>query len=285
MAIVKERYSATRVDKIYQLLKNEAENGSAKEYDVKVDELKVVSRTNDPERFYSHEDFVLAETQSISINIYDGGSHRCTRYHLMLKEEEQPQELSGIEKAINTRMNQERTKWEYERLKKENEDLRQRLHECEDYQNRLEDRITTLAEENTKLSSKDRLTETLVSFAGMYLAKNPNALNGIPIIGSILGGNEQQEPVGEATFTRVEKSDRQADQPNQGRKDRQFTGNIKGADEEGLQLALIPFFKEEHLEAVEDIIYGLHYHNSLIPQVLQRMEDAVNRGKEQNKAA
>ena len=113
MALAKEVYSANRVNLIYQLLKNEADNGTPKEYDVKVDELKVVSRTNDPERFYSHEEFVLPETRNITINIYDSKSHRCTRYILLLREEEpSKQELSGIEKSINTKMLQERKKWE-----------------------------------------------------------------------------------------------------------------------------------------------------------------------------
>ena len=142
MALAKEMYSANRVNLIYQLLKNEADNGTPKEYDVKVDELKVVSRTNDPERFYSHEEFVLPETRNITINIYDSKSHRCTRYILLLREEEpSKQELSGIEKSINTKMLQERKKWEYDQLKKEYDDLKEQLDESEEYADALKTKI------------------------------------------------------------------------------------------------------------------------------------------------
>lgn len=79
MAFIKEAYSESRVEMIYELLKQEAENGAPKEYDVKIDELKVVSRNNNPERFYDFEQFVLPESRNITITIHDR-SHRSTKY-------------------------------------------------------------------------------------------------------------------------------------------------------------------------------------------------------------
>ena len=138
MAIIKEVYSSTRVNLIYQLLRNEADNGTPKEYDVRVDELKVVSRTSDPERFHGHEEFVLPETRSVIINIYDGTSNRCNRYNLLLREEDpSQQELSGIEKSINTKMLQERKKWEFDKLKEDYDDLKEQLGEAEEYAEQL----------------------------------------------------------------------------------------------------------------------------------------------------
>ncbi len=132
MALMKEMYSVSGINRIYQLLKNEAASGGPKEYDIKVDAMKVVSRNIDPERFFEHEQFLVANSKSITVNIYDGSSPRCMKYTLLLEPEQATeQELSGIERSFGLRMQQEKKSWEYERLKKENTELREALDEKE----------------------------------------------------------------------------------------------------------------------------------------------------------
>ena len=53
MSIVKEKYHANRINLLYQMLLNDKEQGQLREYDIKVDDLKVVQRTNDHEHFHS----------------------------------------------------------------------------------------------------------------------------------------------------------------------------------------------------------------------------------------
>jgi len=281
MAIVKEAYSSTRVNLIYQLLKNEAENGTPKEYDVRVDDLKVVSRTTDPERFHGHEEFVLPETKSITINIYDGTSNRCTRYHLVLKEEEPTkQELSGIEKTINAKMLQERKNWEYDQLKKEYDELEEKLDDAEEYAEQLRQEVQHLKDEKNKTSN--RVTDTIINLAGVYLARNPNALNGIPLLGGLLGsGNSTPDETEVTVESHTEASCEEQREPFV----KKFTGSIKQEDIEGLQLALIPFFKEDNLEQVENIISHLYKCNSYIPHVLDGLEKAVKQTDSHKQAA
>lgn len=270
MAIVKEAYSANRINLIYQLLKNEAENKQPKDYDVRIDELKVVSRTADPERFFDHEDFILADTKSVTINIYDGMSNRCTKYNLLLKDEPAKDGLAGIEQAVTTQIAQERSKWEYEQLKKDYQDKVEQLEEAEQYHRQLEQEIMQLKEDKNKSSNK--LTETLVGLAGVYLSQNPKALSGIPLISGLFNNNNTmgQSPQTEDVEVTLEPVfEDQEDKPK-----RQFTGHVNGSDIEALELALIPFFKEEYLESIGEIIERLHKTERYIGYVLKGLQDA-----------
>lgn len=277
MAIVKEAYSANRINLIYQLLKNEAENKQPKDYDVRIDELKVVSRTADPERFFDHEDFILADTRSVTINIYDGMSNRCTRYNLILKEEPSKDGLAGIEQAVTTQIAQERSKWEYDRLKKDYEDKVQQLEEAEQYHRDLEEEIARMREEKNKSSNK--LTETIVGLAGVYLSQNPNALSGIPLIGGLFNGSSNNVPSEEeATMEAV--FEKQEDKPR-----REFNGQVSDQEIEALELALIPFFKEEHLDYIGEIIEHLHKNEKYISYVYRGLQDAEQQKTNQPKQA
>ncbi len=284
MALAKEMYSANRVNLIYQLLKNEADNGTPKEYDVKVDELKVVSRTNDPERFYSYEEFVLPETRNITINIYDSKSDRCTRYILLLREEEpSKQELSGIERSINTKMLQERKKWEYDQLKKEYDDLKEQLDESDEYADALKTKINQLEAEKSTKSNK--ITDTIIGLAGVLLAKKPNALSGIPLIGDLLGGSkEKQSTQEEQCEVTVEETECTASFQKKGTP-KNFTGEITNDDERHLKEALQRFFKVEYIDRVGQIIQYLFIHNPFIDQTIKVMEHAIKHGEQTKKSA
>ena len=109
MAIVKEKYSGARINLLYQLLQSDYEDGRPREYDISVDDLKVVRRTTDPEKFFSHEDFIAEETKYLTITLYEGTSKRNTRYVYYLKEgaEEEKATLSGIEQTMNDKMQQQ----------------------------------------------------------------------------------------------------------------------------------------------------------------------------------
>jgi len=285
MALVKEVYSESRINLIQQLLKNEAGNGTPKEYDIKVDELKVVSRTADPERFFSHEEFLLPETKNITINIYDSKSHRCTRYFLLLREEEPTkQELSGIEKSMTAKMVQERKKWEYEQLKKEYDELKEQLTESEDYGDMLKEKIDQLEAEKNDRSSK--LTNTMVGLAGMYIANKPNALSGIPLIGELFGGDKSGKQLSSKNESRQEGEDSRCSfARREDEKPKTFTGEISEDDLSDLKTALIPFFKPELIDNAGQIIQYLFMYNPFIDQTIKVLEQAIKQAEQPNKAA
>ena len=139
MAIVKEKYTAQKINLLFQLLQSDHEDGRPREYDICVDDLKVVRRTTDPEKFFAHEDFINEETNYITITLYEGTSKRNTRYVYSMKDkEEEKSGLSGIEQTVNDKINAQRKEWDFEQLQKENEDLKGELEEQNEYIEKLE---------------------------------------------------------------------------------------------------------------------------------------------------
>lgn len=139
MSIVKGAYSEERVGLLKQLLLNSKESGKPKDYEIKVDGMKVVSRTNDTEQFDSHEDFITESTQSVTILVYDGASRNNTKHIFSLKEEPVRKEekappaptLSGaeIEKRVSAeveeKVKQVKRELKYEQTQEENKELKE----------------------------------------------------------------------------------------------------------------------------------------------------------------
>lgn len=193
MAFVKEKYSGARINLLYQLLQSDYEDGRPREYDISVDDLKVVRRTTDPEKFFSHEDFITEEARYLTITLYEGTSKRNTRYVYYLKDgvEEEKATLSGIEQTMNDKMQQQRRQWDFELLQKEYEDLKGELEEQEEYIEKLE---ASLQEEKAKKANiKDNWGEVFsLALEGM-VRRNTHLLNGIPVIGQGLAGVVEQD--------------------------------------------------------------------------------------------
>jgi hypothetical protein len=274
MAFVKENYSESRVNMIYELLKKEAENGTPKDYEIKVDELKVVSRNNNPERLYDFEQFVLPESRNVTIIVHSN-LHRSLRYLLLLQEEEPAtEELSGIEKSINTKMQHEKTKWEHTQLKREHEETKQQLKECEDYVRQLKEKVSTLEIENEKGNSKGRLTNAIMGLAGAYISSNPNGLSGIPLIGGMFGGDKKGLPQGEKS---MESDCLCKSAPAK------FTGEITELDDQRMKAALLPYFPEEYVGKVNKLIRYLFHHNHFIEQAITGIESATTKSGKQER--
>lgn len=285
MSVIKDKYSDTKINLIYQMLLGEKEAGNLKEYDIRIDDLKVVSRTSDPERFFAHEDFIQENTRNVTVCLYDGASRRCTRYMLLLSEEDpQHQTLSGIERTISEKIVLERDKWEFEQLKTRYEEQTQQLRESEEYHGQLQERIRELEAE--KASRPNKITDTIIGLAGMYLSKNPNALNGIPIIGGLLGGAEPSEKVASDTSTETSASEVEATFSAMKAEDEPvYTGTITEADTARFFKALIPLFPEQHREKVSVINRYLFHNHHLVNEIHDLLADAAKQMNDSKKAA
>jgi hypothetical protein len=196
MSIVNEKYSPNRINMLHQMLVNDASQGQPRDYEIKVDELKVVQRTDDPERFFQHEEFVQPDTQCIIINIFDGSSRRCTKYQLYfgeVKPNKETQTLSGVENTIKEKITNERRQWEYEQIKKENEELKKELTDSEEYTEDLETKLVGIRQEFEDFKKKrvgmaEMNTGRLVGFATDYLVKNhPSIAQKMPMLSGLSG--------------------------------------------------------------------------------------------------
>lgn len=193
MAIVNQKYNAAKINLLHQVLQSDAEEERPREYDIVVDDLKVVRRTTDPDKFFLHEDFINGETKTVIITIYEGTSKRNTRYIFELKEgvEEAKATLSGVENVMNEKLLQQRKAWEYEQLQKELEELKGEMEEQESYVEKLEAMLQE--ERGKKVSIKDNWGEVMsVALEGM-VRRNSHLLGGIPMIGQGLAGVIEQD--------------------------------------------------------------------------------------------
>lgn len=193
MAIVKEKYAGSKINLLYQLLQSDYEDGRPREYDISVDDLKVVRRTTDPEKFFTHEDFVSGETKYITITLYEGTSKRNTRHVYYLKEgaEEEKATLSGIEQTVNEKLLAQRRQWDFEQLQKENEELKEQVDDQDEYIEKLQQMLEE--EKQRKVTIQDRWGETLSVALEGIVRRNPQFLGGIPIIGQGLAGVIEQD--------------------------------------------------------------------------------------------
>jgi hypothetical protein len=168
----------------HQILLNSQQQGQPREYDIKVDELKVVQRTNDPEQFFRHEEFILPDTQSICITLYEGTSNRNSRHLFVLneadnnKQDNNQQSLDGIEKMLEAKMDKERQQWNLQLLQKENESLKQQLEDAEEYTEQLEGEITALKEK--KFEAGKNIGAVLSGAFEALVRNNPSMLKSIP---------------------------------------------------------------------------------------------------------
>ena len=107
---------------------------------IQVDDLKVVSRTNNPDRFAGYKEFILSDSKTIRVNVYDGMSCRCTHYTYTLLEKANMQEADT---SVNKPENQ---------LKVENAWLKMQIENVAQHNKKLEEKLaqtTGVANMNT----------------------------------------------------------------------------------------------------------------------------------------
>lgn len=81
MPIQFDSFDQQKIDNLKKLLDSEASKGKAKNYEIHVDGIKVVNKTNDPEEFYKFEDYMTPRTNSIKFILYcSGNSCRNEQY-------------------------------------------------------------------------------------------------------------------------------------------------------------------------------------------------------------
>ncbi|HVD99529.1 MAG TPA: hypothetical protein VNB90_15075 [Cytophagaceae bacterium] len=147
--IGKYKYNAEMIENIYQQLKTCEEAGEAREYEIRVDQQRVVPRTFKSALFYSFDTFVNPSTRSVEIIFYFGESRFNERYIFWFEgsgiSSESAEGLSGFDSEIKIR---ERVRKEYElnNLLKENKELLEEIEE-------LEEDLDEVEEENEKLKA------------------------------------------------------------------------------------------------------------------------------------
>jgi len=86
MPIQFDKFDQQKVDRLKSHLESMADKGTPKFYEIFVDGLKAVQKTDDPKQFEGYEDYMRADTNEIKIVIYcSGASPRNDQYVFAMK--------------------------------------------------------------------------------------------------------------------------------------------------------------------------------------------------------
>lgn len=175
MPIQFDKFDQQKVDRIKTHLEAQASKGNAKFFEIYVDSLKAVQKTDEPKEFDGYEDYMTAETNQIKIVIYNSGSSPRNDQYVFSLRAKSPQE--ALENALDGIALSSLTKSELIELKEKRE---AQLAESQEIQ-RLHDEIDGLLAEREEREKYISQMEK-----GLEIAKdNGNKIGGVKI-GDIL---------------------------------------------------------------------------------------------------
>lgn len=195
MPVTNDVYDQLKIDKLKHFLEAQAEKGQAKPFEIFVDNLKVVSKTEDPQEFDSYEFYMNEDTEKVRILIYNSNlSPRNDQYCFMVQRNKVEKSLNGlgeIEGIIQEKLAARDREHEMNKLREELETTRQELEETEDYAEKLEKEIAYLKENKFKLGNINIGELASVALEGI-VRRNPQILTKLPG-GEALAGIIEQD--------------------------------------------------------------------------------------------
>jgi hypothetical protein len=200
MSVTIENYDQLKIDKIKLHLQSQAEKGNPRFYEIFVDNLKAVHKTNDVAEFDSYEDYMTEDTEKIRILIYSSSSTspRNDQYTYRMKKlaetksEIPTSSLSGIEieARIEEKLQGHRERWEHEQLRKELETTKKQLEEAESYSDKLEAELLQFRSKKMHFGNVN-LGELASVVVEGFVRRNPQILAKIPGAEGLAGVIEQ----------------------------------------------------------------------------------------------
>lgn len=215
MGSSKSIYDPVKVGKIKHLLFNFQQKGSPRSFEVFVDEMKVVDRSDNPEDFDTYLDFMDEDTKYIRFIIYSNpNSPRNEQYYFEMNPSSPKSfsgELSGfeLETKMDEKISVERNKWETEQRQKEQakeiEELKAKLSDAEQYIETLENSVEDLKTNGVK--AKAGWGEIASVALEGIIRRNPQLLTAIPggeaLAGILSESNPPQKAIEETPKSEV----------------------------------------------------------------------------------
>jgi hypothetical protein len=202
MPVTNDKFDQLKIDKLKHFLEDMASKGQAKPFEIFVDSLKVVPKTEDPKDFDSYEFYMNEDTEKIRILIYNSNlSPRNDQYCFYVQQNKQEKPLNGLgdlDGIIQEKLNARDKEYELNRLKEELEETKAQLEESEEYADKLEQQLEEAKSNKYKLGKLDLIDfGTLV--LGRIAEKNSDLLAKVGLEG--LGNNQKQIATSETENT------------------------------------------------------------------------------------
>jgi hypothetical protein len=209
MSITVDTYDQLKIDKLKLSLQTQADKGAPRYYEIFVDNLKAVHKTNDITEFDSYENYMSEDTERVRVLIYSTNaiSPRNDQYTYKLKKAEEPKQatvqvsqgLSGveIEQRIEDKIERYKEKAECDQVKKELEQTKIQLKEAEEYSEKIEAELTQYKGKKLLWGNVNLGELASVVVEGM-VRRNPQLLAKIPG-GEALAGIIEQDNIDKAS--------------------------------------------------------------------------------------
>ena len=192
-----EKYDVAKIEQLKMFLEQNAERGKPRYYEIFVDNLRVIEKTNDVAEFDSFQNFMNEDTRLIKILLYSSSeeSPRNDKFIYRVKDDDsksKEQGLSGVEvtERIQTVLQMEKEKWDNNLIKKELEEAEERIEELEKYSGQLEAKIIELKQNQNKLGGI-HLGEIAGVALDALLRNNTQLLSKYPLTKGLAGVIEQ----------------------------------------------------------------------------------------------
>ena len=212
----RETYDPIKIGGIKKMLEMQVQRGQPYFYKIIMDNMEIVGKTTDLEKFDTHENF-LDGAGEITIILYGTAAEtrriKSKRIFVINPETPRPptaQELYGLE--TESRIEEKlRKHFEMEQLRKENQEKDNKLADAEDYIDELEKGMEKLRHENILLEKglvvKDKSYGAILS-GGLegFLRNNPHFIakmgpGGAALAGLIEQDNQDKEKAEKTTHT------------------------------------------------------------------------------------
>ncbi len=217
MPVTRQSYDQFKVEKLKHYLEDMAAKGQPRLYEIFVDNLKVVPKTEDIAQFDSYEQYLDEDTEKVRILIYNTSlSPRNDQYYFLVqpgKIDKKPENgLGEIDTIIQEKLAEKEREYEMAALRKELEASRQQLHEVETEAEELRQEL-----DEVRAGRADKQMKLFDLAAGLcqgWMRNNPKVLQRLPggealagLIGLDEGGKSLPDataPKSEASFQRKE---------------------------------------------------------------------------------
>lgn len=216
MPVTNDQFDQLKIDKLKHFLADMAAKGQPRPFEIFVDNLKVVPKTEDPKEFDNYEYYLNEDTERIRVLIYNSNlSPRNDQYCFYVQQHKQDKSLQGlgdIDNIIQEKLSARDREHELSKLKQELEETKKQLEESEEYAESLEEQLEEAKNNKYKIGKLD-LVDLGALAIGRFAEKNAGLLAKVGLEG--LGSSEQKEmearPETEASFQKKQDTAPQVD--------------------------------------------------------------------------
>lgn len=174
------------LNRFERLLNQDAAGGRPTQYEVRLDGLPVIRRTDDPARFAGVlDDIDLNGTKAVEVRLYQGDSQHNHRHLILLERNSaarpapEAQPLAGLEERFEARLREQRAAWEHEQLLRDHKALQAEHDELREYADDIEAELREYRAKRLHLGRID-LVEVGGALLEGFVRRNPHVLSHVP---------------------------------------------------------------------------------------------------------